>query len=1155
MKTFYPYFLFALFLLLNLPSQAQPAEPHNFVTYDTTFNVGYNSLSYILHISRPINADTMARPAIIAMNTDLEVGATNLTARYGPGYWLANGWDGGVQLSNGTHYPLIITIQPNQAWPTMPELLLVMNYILNTYHIKRNSVHLCGIGMGAAAWTSLICYQNTPDGEEGMKNISSLVCLQGQSNAVSSAFFQNELPGYSSFGHWAKKYHGKFFGLEGAADTTRCVWLVSKNMNDSVAGSAYFSYEKLNGGAFGNWNSMYQPSATNWTSVGTLGPNNSPSQMGVNSMGTYKSASNIFQWMLGQGDTSLAVTANGGGNQIISYPASSVKLTGTSSLGSVASYKWKLLNGPNVPVIGTPTLDSTTITGLVPGTYVYALVVTSPISTTTTSNDTITVNAGVIPGKLEAESYNTMLGVQTQTTTDAGGGLNVGWIDRGDWMTYKVDVLTAGVYIANFRVASATTSNGFQLRKADGTVLAYVNVPNTGGSQNWQTISVPVTLQAGQQSLQVFSTAPANWNINWMQFVSESVVSLPGKVETENYTAMSGVQTQATTDVGGGMSVGWIDQGDWMDYNVNVTTAGTYIASFRISTPNATGAGFQLKLANGTVLATLTLPNTTGLSNWQTVNVAVTLPAGAQTLRLASTSTLTWGINWMDFESSSLPAIPGTIQAETYSQMSGVQIENTSDTSGVQDVGWINQGDWMDYNVNVAAAGTYTVNFRIATAAAGGNFQVRQANGTVLATIALPNTAGLIHWQTVTTTLSLTAGPQILRIYSTNTVGWNLNWMQFVLSSTFAIPGKIEAEYYTSMSGVATETTSAAGGGKDVGWIDTGDWMNYNVKVATAGIYIASFEIATPKLGASLQLKLANGTVLCTVTLPNTGGFQRWQTVTAVVNLPAGNQTLQLSSTGSTQWNINSMGFETLAAQAIPGKIEAENYTSMSGIGTESTSDAGGGMDVGWIDNGDWLKYEVNVASAGVYTVAARVATPNANARFQIRLGDGTLLNNVNLPNTGGTQKWQTITTTVTLPAGIQTVQIFSSNTPGWNLNWLQFTAGTVAATQTLISETTTKELEQSPDVQDSLSSGSSFTLYPNPVTDHFTLDINNSATGPVSVQLISLSGQVIRALNSSKDQSRLQLNFPASNISAGIYLVRVQIGSQWSIVKKIVKL
>ena len=60
-------------------------------------------------------------------------------------------------------------------------------------------------------------------------------------------------------------------------------------------------------------------------------------------------------------------------------------------------------------------------------------------------------------------------------------------------------------------------------------------------------------------------------------------------------------------------------------------------------------------------------------------------------------------------------AIPGTVQAESYTGMAGVQLENTTDTGGGQNVGWIDTGDWMSYSVNPASEGWYKVEYRIAS--------------------------------------------------------------------------------------------------------------------------------------------------------------------------------------------------------------------------------------------------------------------------------------------------------------------------------------------------------------------------------------------------------------------------------------------------------
>jgi lysophospholipase L1-like esterase len=139
--------------------------------------------------------------------------------------------------------------------------------------------------------------------------------------------------------------------------------------------------------------------------------------------------------------------------------------------------------------------------------------------------------------------------------------------------------------------------------------------------------------------------------------------------------------------------------------------------------------------------------------------------------------------------------------------------------------------------------------------------------------------------------------------------------------------------------------------------------------------------------------------------------------------------------------------YPKLITAAIPGKIEAESFTSMNGIQTETTADTGGGLNVGWTDTGDWLNYTVNVQSSGTYTVGFRVASINPASQLQLRNAAGTILTTVNVPNTGGWQTWTTVNATVSLPAGSQTLRVYVSNA-GFNLNWLNFTAsGTSSAT------------------------------------------------------------------------------------------------------------
>jgi hypothetical protein len=112
-------------------------------------------------------------------------------------------------------------------------------------------------------------------------------------------------------------------------------------------------------------------------------------------------------------------------------------------------------------------------------------------------------------------------------------------------------------------------------------------------------------------------------------------------------------------------------------------------------------------------------------------------------------------------------------------------------------------------------------------------------------------------------------------------------------------------------------------------------------------------------------------------------------------------------------------------------------------VDLESTSDTGGGYNLGWTAAGQWFQYTVNVATAGTYTVSLRVAAPSAvTGALHLANSSGTNLSGaVNLPATGGWQTWATVTTQVTLPAGQQVLTLAEDN-GGWNLNSLQFATG-----------------------------------------------------------------------------------------------------------------
>jgi hypothetical protein len=130
---------------------------------------------------------------------------------------------------------------------------------------------------------------------------------------------------------------------------------------------------------------------------------------------------------------------------------------------------------------------------------------------------------------IEAESYASMSGVQTEATTDTGGGLNVGYADTGDWISYStINFPTSGSYLIEYRVASSVSGAIISSDLSAGTIqLGSVNIPNTGGWQNWQTVSQTVNVNAGTYNFGIY-IQNTGVNINWIR-ITKSASALVAK--------------------------------------------------------------------------------------------------------------------------------------------------------------------------------------------------------------------------------------------------------------------------------------------------------------------------------------------------------------------------------------------------------------------------------------------------------------------------------------------------------------------------------------------------------------------------------------------------------------------------------------------------
>lgn len=125
-----------------------------------------------------------------------------------------------------------------------------------------------------------------------------------------------------------------------------------------------------------------------------------------------------------------------------------------------------------------------------------------------------------IPGKIEAEAFDGQSGIQTEPTRDNGGGQNIGFINNGDYADYQVNVSSNGTYQVKFRVATDTNGGTITIKKGSQN-LGSATVSNTGGWQNWQTVSTNVNLSSGDQTLRLQFTGGGGYlfNINWMEYI------------------------------------------------------------------------------------------------------------------------------------------------------------------------------------------------------------------------------------------------------------------------------------------------------------------------------------------------------------------------------------------------------------------------------------------------------------------------------------------------------------------------------------------------------------------------------------------------------------------------------------------------------------
>lgn len=120
-----------------------------------------------------------------------------------------------------------------------------------------------------------------------------------------------------------------------------------------------------------------------------------------------------------------------------------------------------------------------------------------------------------VPVLIEAEAYSSAHPeVKIEETGDTGGGSNIGHFETDYWVEYRLDVAESSDYKADFRLASAVGNVSFQVL-IDGELIETITVPETGGWQTYETVSIGLPLAEGE-SVMKLNSVDNQWNLNWI---------------------------------------------------------------------------------------------------------------------------------------------------------------------------------------------------------------------------------------------------------------------------------------------------------------------------------------------------------------------------------------------------------------------------------------------------------------------------------------------------------------------------------------------------------------------------------------------------------------------------------------------------------------
>ena len=354
----------------------------------------------------------------------------------------------------------------------------------------------------------------------------------------------------------------------------------------------------------------------------------------------------------------------------------------------------------------------------------------------------------------------------------------------------------------------------------------------------------------------------------------------------------------------------------------------------------------------------------------------------------------------------------------------GVDIEKNTDNinSNGFHVGFVEQGEWMKYTVNISEAAVYKAKIRLATQQSGGEFFLTIDDQEVTATQVVSATGGWTQFSTFEISdIILPAGQHSLKLHINNSIPVNFSSIEFETTGT------IDALALTALNG----KTAA-------------DEKSLEVTISES------------ILAASLNATADQFTVLIngeekTVTSVSADPLRDRLFILNLEDFFLFGDVITVSYEGTTiqsQSNKTLNTFTDLTINniapyrvVIPAVIQVEDYDVMEGMGLEDTSDEGGGQNLGYTDPGDYADYSIYVPQTGLYGIKLRIAGFNQGQIGLYSVDENAVETELIVMNTvitNGWQTWETVAGNLTIEEGIHTLRmrILSG---GFNFNWMEF--------------------------------------------------------------------------------------------------------------------